>query len=124
MGEKIEPSDHGEQFAVKYILIRRDIDGHNEVNQAGPKAPSTVGIVDFHQFMSDHKIDPRELCQFLKISWKDIQRLVKHGGWIEPCAKENILNLLRACCPITRNNMWRFLAAQDGNAGGKNVQLK
>lgn len=110
-------------ISAKYILCRR-IDGVNEVVLAGPKAPSAIGIVDFESFAKDHDLHPLVLAQFLKVSYEDIEKLVKHGGWIEPHAKENLLLLINKTCARSRKEICQFLMLQDGNAGARNVPIK
>jgi len=109
---------------VKYILCRRDIDGFNHIVKAGPKALSTIGIVDFKTFILEHNLHPMELAQFLKINHEDIQCLVDQGGWIEPHAKANLLQLTKTTCSRSRREICHFLMTQGGNAGSQNIPHK
>jgi len=101
----------------KYVLCRRQIDQHNEVIKAGSKAPSAIGIVDFHTFIRDHCLHPVELAQFLKISYEDIKDLVEHGGWIDRYTQENLINLISLASIEIRRKICGFLMNQEGNAG-------
>ena len=104
----------------KYVLCRRVIDNHNEVVEAGPKAPSAIGIVDFHTFIRDNCLHPLELAQFLKINHDEIQKLVENGGWIELHAQEN-LRMLMSLAPVERRRaLCGFLMRQEGSAGAFN----
>ncbi len=106
-----------------YILYRRESDGYNEVLEAGPKAPSSIGIVNFRKFIEEHQIHPFELAQFLKIPFQDIEKLVNHQSWIESHARENLLELDNIPVAV-RQKLCKFLMHQDGHAGMKNVHLK
>ena len=105
----------------KYILYRRDTDSENEVIKAGAKAPSEIGIVDFHKFIKEIDLQPMELAQFLKIPCVDIDLLVHHGGWVTVAAQENLKQLLK-CKSI--HDVCRFLMKQDGKAGQRNDRVK
>lgn len=108
-----------EKVAVKYVLCRR-INHLNEVVQAGPKAASASGLVDFHTFLKDHGLHHLELAQILKISYSEMEKLNEHGGWIELPAKENLLQLLRNTCARSRRELCQFLIIQEGGAGSAN----
>ena len=105
---------------TKYVLCRRPIDQHNEVIEAGPKAPSAIGIVDFRTFIEKHGLHPLELAQFLKINHEDIRNLVEHGGWIDLHTQKNLLRLISLVPTEARINICRFLMNQEGNAGPLN----
>ncbi|MDO8669798.1 MAG: hypothetical protein Q7K65_05960 [Candidatus Buchananbacteria bacterium] len=109
---------------IKYILFRREIDGFNEVIKAGPKAPSATGLVDFKTFIKEHGLHHLELAQLLKVSLHDIQLLLDHDSWIEQHAKDNLLLLIRTTCSRGRHELCKFLMAQEGNVGSKNIPVK
>lgn len=107
----------------RYILYRRLADGFNEVIEAGPKAPSIIGLVNFRAFIEKHGIDPREVIQFLKIPYSDMDKLLNHDSWIETNAQENLKVLAKAPVQV-RQYICRFLMDQDGKAGSRNVYHK
>ena len=117
--DKVVPQEVKEVSGEKYVLCRR-VDHHNEVVKAGPKAPSTIGITDFHTIIKDHGLHWLELAQLLKINYIDIQKLNECGGWIEPQAKENLLKLLQITCARARRDICQFLVIQEGVAGNFN----
>lgn len=120
MSEQCEKHHHHED---KYILCRREVDRHNEVILAGPKAPSVIGVVDFKTFISEHNIHPLEIAVFLKVTCNDVEKLMDHTSWIEPHAKDNLLKLLKLP-KETRHYICKFLLEQEGNAGLRNIPIK
>ncbi|OGY43580.1 MAG: hypothetical protein A3B89_04905 [Candidatus Buchananbacteria bacterium RIFCSPHIGHO2_02_FULL_40_13] len=105
----------------RYILSRRVADGFNEVIKA--KSAPLPESVDFNAFIASHSLDPLEVAQFLKVSHADVHNLIKFGGWIEPAARSNLLKLLSETCNRSRKEFCRFLMAQAGNVGTKNIPL-
>jgi len=105
----------------KYILCRRVSDDYNEVIEAGPKTPSAIGLKDFKAFIAKLGLHPLEVAQFLKVSCDDIKNLIDHQSWIDVHAQDNLICLCDLMEVKHRRAICKFLMAQDGNIGGKNL---